>query len=1225
MKNTGTARRARAGFWLMLGALLQGGVAQAGLIEPANPLDYARSVAYTYRTDGLVETETVEPDNPDLCVVSTFAYDAHGNRSSVTQANCGGAGAGAAFASRTGTMTFAAVASQVIKLGSGTATVAVPRGLFADTVSNALTHRERRETDPRFGALIKLTGPNDLITVVEVDSFGRKTRERLPDGTGTIWAYCVIGAGLDTTSNSSNCPIVSAAERPDDAAMMVHSEPRDANDAKSGSFTRVYTDRLGREIRRVSESFGGALQPAGYRQALVAQDKAYNTWGALVVQTQAYFLTPRSSTTTGNGDHGATRTDYDVLGRAIDIYTADNNGNQASVSFLAYGSRRAARQSFSYNGLSTTQTNDAGDARVEERTPIGQLLRVTDPNGAQVAHQYEAFGNLRATKDALQNTIAISYDLLGRKRSLADPDAGLTTYKYDALGQLKEQQNARQRELTQITTFDYDVLGRMFKRSAPEYVSNWVYDTCVNGKGRLCETSTTHGVSRKYAYDGFGRLITQRTNTGGPSFVTGYGYDAVTGRLANQTYPSGLQVGYNYAGSGHVESLKLLSALDLAPLPAVPGQAAGAAVSLSAGTVLWQAEAVNAWGRAEQQGLGSGVKRRLQVEAALGRALQLSAGKAAATDVLMHRYSWDSLDNLRTRADDIGDAGVAVSETFGYGDRLNRLTQYRVSSNAVPGYERVVDLQYNALGLLLYKSDVGSYTYGRNCSNAQLQPHALQSLQALDGTRTCNTYSANGNLTDADQGRYRSISYTSFNLPAVASGGGTSYAWLHDENQARLREVRTSAGGVTRTTWAVHPDQRGGLDFEREVLQSPANGTQSSNRHYLSVAGEVVAVVVTAGDLPSADLAPAPLARVAAVKLEYWVKDHLGSLAVTTDHTGAVTARYAYDPFGKRRYIDGRYDETGQLVVDWSPAVNKGTDRGFTGHEHLDDIGLVHMNGRIFDATTGVFLQADPIVQNPGNLQSFHRYGYCLANPLTCTDPSGFMSDTVVQLEKVEVSGKRSLPVGEPTPSMPQGLTVYGRPDKSGRTVAVGEAKYKTLKASAVAVLVKIPASYVPTLQQLLKGMGSYVTSGVTAASASYSAIGLSTMAMMEKLMAIDPNAKPMMGAYGVVMAVEEAGKPSNTEEVLKPGGEPIGTRGQSRPVREVSTGAGNEQAGAEELFGNLTDGGTVKRDEPGHRIIETKEGTFGLREPSRTKSGHWTVDVNSPSVPDIKEVKFKP
>ena len=85
-----------------------------------------------------------------------------------------------------------------------------------------------------------------------------------------------------------------------------------------------------------------------------------------------------------------------------------------------------------------------------------------------------------------------------------------------------------------------------------------------------------------------------------------------------------------------------------------------------------------------------------------------------------------------------------------------------------------------------------------------------------------------------------------------------------------------------------------------------------------------------------------------------------------------MTARYAYDPFGKRRLTNGTRDATGSLVIDWKPTLDWGTDRGFTGHEQLDDIGLVHMNGRIYDPVLARFLQADPTPQDPANRRPRH-------------------------------------------------------------------------------------------------------------------------------------------------------------------------------------------------------------------------------------------------------------
>jgi RHS repeat-associated protein len=68
------------------------------------------------------------------------------------------------------------------------------------------------------------------------------------------------------------------------------------------------------------------------------------------------------------------------------------------------------------------------------------------------------------------------------------------------------------------------------------------------------------------------------------------------------------------------------------------------------------------------------------------------------------------------------------------------------------------------------------------------------------------------------------------------------------------------------------------------------------------------------------------------------------------------------------------------------------TQRGFTGHEMLDEVGVIHMNGRIYDAKLGRFMQADPIIQEPTSIGSLNRYSYCANNPLNATDPSGFIS-----------------------------------------------------------------------------------------------------------------------------------------------------------------------------------------------------------------------------------------
>ena len=64
-------------------------------------------------------------------------------------------------------------------------------------------------------------------------------------------------------------------------------------------------------------------------------------------------------------------------------------------------------------------------------------------------------------------------------------------------------------------------------------------------------------------------------------------------------------------------------------------------------------------------------------------------------------------------------------------------------------------------------------------------------------------------------------------------------------------------------------------------------------------------------------------------------------------------------------------------------------DRGYTSHEHLAEVGLIQMNGRLYDPVLHTFMMPDNFVQQPENTQNYNRYAYVLNNPLMYTDPSG--------------------------------------------------------------------------------------------------------------------------------------------------------------------------------------------------------------------------------------------
>jgi len=107
-----------------------------------------------------------------------------------------------------------------------------------------------------------------------------------------------------------------------------------------------------------------------------------------------------------------------------------------------------------------------------------------------------------------------------------------------------------------------------------------------------------------------------------------------------------------------------------------------------------------------------------------------------------------------------------------------------------------------------------------------------------------------------------------------------------------------------------------------------------------------------------------------------------------TSSAGGIIVNLSYDAFGKRR---GSNWTGSPSSGDWT-AINANTHRGYTDHEQLDNLSLIHLNGRVYDPAIGRFLSADPVVQAPFNAQSLNRYSYVFNNPLRFTDPSGFKS-----------------------------------------------------------------------------------------------------------------------------------------------------------------------------------------------------------------------------------------
>ena len=112
-----------------------------------------------------------------------------------------------------------------------------------------------------------------------------------------------------------------------------------------------------------------------------------------------------------------------------------------------------------------------------------------------------------------------------------------------------------------------------------------------------------------------------------------------------------------------------------------------------------------------------------------------------------------------------------------------------------------------------------------------------------------------------------------------------------------------------------------------------------------------------------------------------------GSVIAITNETGTLREQMAYDSWGKRRTLNGA-PVNGTPTPDNLDGVTD--NKGFTGHEMLDQLDLVHMNGRIYDPLVARMMSADPYIQDPLSSQSYNRYTYVWNNPTNMTDPTGF-------------------------------------------------------------------------------------------------------------------------------------------------------------------------------------------------------------------------------------------
>jgi RHS repeat-associated protein len=584
---------------------------------------------------------------------------------------------------------------------------------------------------------------------------------------------------------------------------------------------------------------------------------------------------------------------------------------------------------------------------------LGRVVTETLPDNSTMTHAYH--GLVTSDTNGLNQTRTVTKNSQGNVVSVTDAANSTTSYLYDPFGNLIRTIDP----MGNMVTATYDVRGRKIASNDPNLgPSTYGY----NVLGHLVSQTDAKGQTTTASYDKLGRPV-QRVE---PDMTSVFVYDTAShgiGKLASASITAGIDTGYQrvysydslgrpqqlattmdgttyniaagYDANGRMSSVTYPSGFSVTYLYTSLGYTQQLRNTLS-GQVYWTANARDAEQHLTEQTAGNGVVTSQAYSATTGRLSSILAGTGSGYGVQNFTYTYDVLGNLLTR----GDINTSLSESFVY-DTLNRLTSATVGVSAAKTFG------YNAIGNLTAKSDVGTYTYP---PAGQPFPHAVMSISGST-INTTFSYDPNGNQT---AGLGRTVTYTSYNKPSSITQGARTITFNHAVDHQRFKQVTPE--GTTRYFDA--------FDVHVELF---TNGTNQWNE-YLSVGGRMIGVRYLHSD--------------ETVTTRYFHLDHLGSISVITNESGAVVERLSYDAWGKRRFPDGSDDPTGSITSQ--------TVWGFTGQEQLTGVGLVHLNGRVYDPLIGRMMSADPVVPDPLNGQTWNRYSYVINNPLAFTDPSGY-------------------------------------------------------------------------------------------------------------------------------------------------------------------------------------------------------------------------------------------
>lgn len=594
------------------------------------------------------------------------------------------------------------------------------------------------------------------------------------------------------------------------------------------------------------------------------------------------------------------------------------------------------------------------------RKTRGQLMRSDGTVARLSAYTYGPFAAIASDAKGFvgeTRTNAVGQTTLLRE---PHPDSGaptdVTAYLYDSSGRVVMRRNL----LDQTAwSFHYDVAGHEVQRTTP---NTGTVTQRYNSLGELRATTDARGQTTVYAYDTAGRLIAKQAPdgvdtwtygvvVGDPSFgqltqastsggyVETYLYDALARRIGTRTTVDGrvFASSHTYNAAGQVAQVSLPIQQGGSPVVVTRTYTNGVLTQLAtaSGETLWSASAFHPSGAVTTETTGA-VRADHRIDEATGDLLGATVSGPNGSALQATTYTYDTRGSILAKTDAV--AGLTESYTYDIADRLLTATV-----NGTPVNTTVYALNGN----IASKQAIGAYAYGDG-----LHPHAVTQAGA-------NTYAydAAGNLINKNGIAQQ---FNSQNQALLLSNGTAWSEFAYDP-----------AGNVYKQT-----NHRGETIYSLHGVETVVTPAGTTYRAVLETGGRLN-VLLTVND------------TVPGITYRTMVMDPLGTANLFVAGDGTAPVKTSFDVWGQRRDSTTWVGAAPAVEIEQARAL---TSEGYTGHQQLDDVALVHMGGRVYDASIARFLSADPALLT--NSQSANAYAYVGNRPTRMVDPTGFTEES---------------------------------------------------------------------------------------------------------------------------------------------------------------------------------------------------------------------------------------